>query len=102
MKLLDDVGGQEQGHAPVADRIGGVDEPADDEAPPYSGNMPQLRPGGTALDVRLGLGVAVRFLDALAGKEKHHCGDDRDDECRLPAKSRDQYECDPGGQDVTE
>ena len=45
---LHDVGRQKQRHTPVADRVGGVDQPAGDQASPDAGQVPKPRLGSPA------------------------------------------------------
>ena len=99
VKPLHDVGRQEQRHAPVADRVGGVDQPAGDQASPNAGQPPSRRLRGSAGAY---VDVAMRLGDALPDQEQDDGGDDGDDERRLPAEPRHERQRDPGGEHVAQ
>ena len=99
VELLHDVGRQEQRHAPVADRVGGVDQPAGHQTSPDAGQVPEPRLGGPA---GLDLDVAMRLGDSSPDQEQDNRGDDRDDERRLPTEARHQHQRDTRGENVTQ
>jgi hypothetical protein len=99
VEFLHDVGRQEQRHAPVADRVGGVNQPTGHQTSPYAGQVPEPRLDGHAgphLDVAMGFG------DSSPDQEQDNRGDDRDDERRLPTEARHQHQRDTGGENVAQ
>ena len=99
---LHDVGRQEERHTPVADSVGGVDEPTGDKASPYAGQLPKPGLGSPAENSGPDLDVAMRLGDASSHKKQDNGGDNRDDECRLPTKVRHQGQRDTCGEDITQ
>jgi hypothetical protein len=102
MEPLDDVGGQKQRHTPVADCVGGVDQPAGDQASPHPGQLPKPGLDVTAHQIGLRVDVAMRLGDTSSDQKQQDGGDDRNDERGLPAEVRHQCQCDGSRQNVAQ